>query len=116
MKILIDNGHGDRWYDATGWCAYTSRGNTWADALATSLYHAAQVLLPGARLRTDYTDGDPDMEADSYILRHTMAPAVLTENFFMDSHPDCTFLLSQEGQSAIVNLHVDGICAYDSSF
>ena len=22
-------GHGDRWYDATGWCAYTSKGNTW---------------------------------------------------------------------------------------
>lgn len=27
-------GMGDRWYDATGWCAYTSRGNTRADALA----------------------------------------------------------------------------------
>jgi len=25
---------------------------------------------------------------------------------------DCDFLLSLEGQQAIVNLHVDGICAY----
>ena len=25
---------------------------------------------------------------------------------------DCAFLLSPEGQQAIVNLHVDGICAY----
>ena len=107
-------GHGDRWYDATGWCAYTSRGNTRVDALATSLYHAAQVLLPGARLRTDYTDGDPDMEADFYLLCHTTAPAVLTENFFMDSHNDCDFLLSEEGQEAIVNLHVDGITSYIS--
>lgn len=105
-------GHGDRWYDATGWCAYTSRGNTRADALATCLYHAAQATLPGHRLRTDYTDGDPDMEADFYILRHTTAPAVLTENFFMDSHPDYAFLLSPEGQSAIVDLHVNGITAY----
>lgn len=48
-------GHGDRWYDATGWCAYTSRGNTRADALATSLYHAAQAYLPGHRLRTTPT-------------------------------------------------------------
>ena len=108
-------GHGDRWYDATGWCAYTSRGNTRADALATSLYHAAQATLPGKRLRTDYTDGDPDMEADFYILRHTTAPAVLTENFFMDSHPDCAFLLSPEGQQAIVSLHVTGITAYLST-
>ena len=63
---------------------------------------------PGKRLRTDYTDGDPDMDADFYILRHTTAPAVLTENFFMDSHPDCAFLLSEAGQFAIVDLRVDG--------
>ena len=39
-----------------------------------------------------YTDGDPDMKADFYILRHTTAPAVLTENFFMAARfldPDC---------------------------
>ena len=105
-------GRGDRWYDATGWCAYTSRGNTRADALATCLYQAAQVHLPGHRLRTDYTDGDPDLEENFYLLRHTTAPAVLTENFFMDSHPDCAFLLSEAGQSAIVDLHATGITTY----
>ena len=52
------------------------------------------------------------MEADFYILRHTSCPAVLTENFFMDSHPDCAFLLSPEGQEAIVDLQVDGILKY----
>ena len=107
-------GRGDRWLSARGWCAYTTRGNTRADALATSLYNAAQAHLPGHRLRTDYTDADPDMEAEFYILRHTTAPAVLTENFFMDSPSDCAFLLSEAGQSAIVNLHVDGITAYIS--
>ena len=105
-------GRGDRWYDATGWCAYTTRGDTRADALATSLYEAATFHLPGQRLRTDYTDGDPDLEADFYLLRHSLPPAVLVENFFMDAHRDCDFLLSEEGQSAIVNLHVDGICRY----
>ena len=105
-------GRGDRWLTARGWCAYTTRGNTRADALATSLYTAAQTHFPGHRLRTDYTDGDPDLEADFYILRHTLPPAVLVENFFMDAHRDCDFLLSEEGQSAIVNLHVDGICRY----
>ena len=105
-------GRGDRWYDATGWCTYTTRGDTRADALATSLYEAATFHLPGQRLRTDYTDGDPDLEADFYLLRHSLPPAVLVENFFMDAHCDCDFLLSEEGQSAIVNLHVDGICRY----
>ena len=107
-------GRGDRWYDATGWCAYTTRGDTRADALATCLYEAAKFHLPGQRLRTDYTDGDPDLEADFYLLRRTLPPAVLVENFFMDSRRDCAFLLSPEGQQAIVNTHVAGICAYIS--
>ena len=108
-------GRGDRWYDATGWCAYTTRGDTRADALATSLYEAAKFHLPGHRLRTDYTDGDSDLEADFYILRHTLPPAVLVEKFFMDSRRDYKFLLSADGQQAIVNMHVDGICRYLAS-
>ena len=106
------SGRGDRWLTARGWCAYTTRGNTRADALATSLYTAAQAHLPGMRLRTDYTDADPDMEADFYILRHTTASAVLTENLFMDNHEDCDFLLSKEGQQSLVDLHIDGIISY----
>ena len=26
-------GRGDRWYDTTGWCAYTTRGDTRADGI-----------------------------------------------------------------------------------
>lgn len=105
-------GRGDRWYDATGWCAYTMRGDTLADSLATSLYEAARLHLPGQRIRTDYADGDPDLEADFYILRRTLCPSVLVENMFMDSRRDCQFLLCEDGQQAIVNLHVAGICRY----
>ncbi len=81
----------------------------------TCLCQAARRHLPGQRLRTDYTDGDPDLEADFYILRHTACPAVLTENLFMDNPADCAFLLSEEGQQSIADLHVDGITAYLST-
>lgn len=108
-------GRGDRWYDATGWCTYTCIGNTKAEALATCLYDSAREYLPGQRLRTDYADGDPDLEEDFYILRHTLAPSVLVENFFMDGRADYKFLMSQEGQEAIVNLHIDGILRYLAS-
>ncbi len=70
------------------------------------------ISLPERCRRTDYTDGDPDMEAGFYILRHTTAPAVLTENYFMDSPPDCAFLLSPEGQQTLIDLHIDGILSY----
>ena len=32
------------------------------------------------------SDGDRDWEEDFYILRKSRCPAVLTENFFMDTH------------------------------
>ena len=33
----------------------------------------------------------------------------------MDSCPNFSFLFSPEGQQALVDLHVDGICAYLAS-
>lgn len=105
-------GNGQNWMEARGWSCYTSRGNTAADALATALYDAAKTHMPGHRLRTDYTDGDPDLEENFYILRHTSCPAVLTENLFMDNRDDVAFLESGEGAQSIINLHVEGIFRY----
>lgn len=108
-------GNGRNWLDARGWSCFTTRGKTKADALATCLYEAAKNHLPGMRLRTDYTDGDPDIEKDFYIIRHTSCPAVLSENLFMDNREDVAFLESEEGAKAIVGLHVDGILQYLSN-
>ena len=105
-------GKGDKWMNATGWCAYTFPGDSESDKIATCLYKSAKRYLKGQRLRTDYSDGDPDFEAPFYILKHTYCSAVLTENMFMDAFPDYHFLLSDEGKRAIVGLHVDGIQNY----
>ena len=105
-------GNGQNWLDGRGWSCFTTRGKTKADALATFLYEAAKNHLPGMKIRTDFTDGDPDIEKDFYIIRHSSCPAVLTENLFMDNRQDVAFLESEEGAKAIVNLHVDGILQY----
>lgn len=89
-----------------------SPGTTESDKLATCLYKAAQRHLPGHRLRTDYSDGDPDFEKPFYILKHTYCAAVLTENGFMDSEVSLSFLESEEGKKTIVALHVEGIEEY----
>lgn len=106
-------GKGDKWLDALTLPEATP--GPMHLPLATCLYDAAKFHLPGQRLRTDYTDGYPDLEADFYILRRTLPPSILVENFFMDSRPDYDFLLSESGQQAIVNLHVDGRIRYLSS-
>lgn len=105
-------GNGREWKNARGWSCYTTRGKTKADSLATCLFDAAEEHLPGHKLRMDWTDGDPDIEAGFYILCHTRCPAVLTENLFMDNKEDVAFLESPEGMDAIVSLHVAGILKY----
>ncbi|MCM1075929.1 MAG: N-acetylmuramoyl-L-alanine amidase [Lachnospiraceae bacterium] len=122
-----------KWKTAGGWCVYTSPGQTKADKLATCLYESAQVALKdyidkfqankqrGAYdskqkpMRTDYSDKDPDYEANFYILTKTKCPAVLTENLFQDNKADVDFLISKEGHEAIVKLHVDGVDKYIKS-
>ena len=103
-------GDGTKWMNATGWSCYTCKGQTESDRLADSLYKAAEQILKNQVIRTDYArDGDPDWEENFYILRHTLCPAVLTENFFMDNKKDLAYLLSQEGRRAIVETIIDGI-------
>ena len=102
-------GKGDRWYNATGWSAYTCKGQTRSDKLADCLYKQAGLWLPGHRLRMDYSDGDPDIESDFAILKKTACPAILTENGFQDCEESLQFLESNEGKEAIIGLHVDGI-------
>ncbi len=58
-------GKGDRWYDTTGWCCYTSCGQTAGDRLADALYHAAEIHLAGRKVRKDYSDSDPDLNPTS---------------------------------------------------
>lgn len=105
-------GNGSQWMNARGWCAYTFPGHTESDDIADCLYLAAEKNLPGQKIRTDYSDGDPDIESAFYLLKHTLCPAVLTENLFMDNKEDCRFLLSSTGRQAIINLHIDGIISY----
>lgn len=101
-----------KWHNATGWEIYTTPGKTKADDLATCIFNAAKFNLKDKKLRTDLSDGDPDKEANLYVLKHTNCPAVLTENFFMDTKSDVDYLLSDEGFHEIVRLHVEGILNY----
>lgn len=90
----------------TGWECYTSPGKTAADDIATALYNSfIDEFGRQCSMRVDDSDGDPDKEADFYILRHTKCPAVLTENFFMDNFVDCWLMLSDEGRERIAEAH-----------
>lgn len=93
----------------TGWEVFTSKGQTKSDRLATIMFEEAQKEFPEFRMRSDYSDGDPDKEENFYILKNTACPAMLTESFFMDTERDCRFIMSDEGRNRVANAHVAAI-------
>ena len=105
-------GNGSKWLNATGWSVYTCKGQTESDRLAEILCEAAIKNFPGRRIRTDFSDGDSDWEEGFYILRKSLCVAVLTENFYMDSHSDLGYLQSRAGKQAVIDTHVEGIIEY----
>ena len=102
------------WDKATGFSIYTSPGETKSDELATYIFDEATKLLKpiGKSLRKDMSDGDPDYEENFYVLRKTICPAVLTENFFQNSRSDVEWLESEEGFKTVITYHVNGILRY----
>ena len=83
-----------------------------SDRLAECLCQAAIRNFPRRKIRTDFSDGDSDWEEQFYILRKSWCPAVLTENFFMDSRSDLEYLQSRAAKQAVVDTHVEGIIKY----
>ena len=114
VSIHVNASAKSGWDKATGFSIYTSPGETKSDELATDIFDEATKLLKpiGKSLRKDISDGDPDFEENFYVLRKTICPAVLTENFFQNSKSDIEWLESEEGFEAIVTYHVNGILKY----
>lgn len=130
VSIHVDAASSGEWKNAGGWTAYTSPGDTLSDILATYLYESAEKHLAGyaAKMedgkknglygsnqkpfRKNTSDGDPDKEANFYVLVRTKCAAVLTENLFQDNKADVAFLTSEEGKKAIVALHKEAILRF----
>lgn len=123
-----------KWHNAGGWCIFTTKGQNNSDKLATCIHEVAQEELKeyskyvedGKKdgdytkaqkgVRADYSDGDPDLEANFYVLKHTACPSVLTESMFQDTKADVDWLTSQEGFDTIVDIHVKGILKWIAKY
>lgn len=93
----------------SGFEFFTSVGETKSDQIAELFYDEAKEMFPQFKMRTDMADGDRDKEAHFFILKHTLCPAVLTENLFYDNETDLKYLLTDEGREQIARLHFNVI-------
>ena len=102
------NGFSDE--SANGWEVYTSPGEIKSDEIATVLFEKAESEFPSYKMRKDTSDGDPDKEANFYVLVHTTMPAILSENFFMTNYREChELLMSESGKDRIAKIHFEMI-------
>lgn len=103
-------GDGTSWLPARGWAVYVDpTASQESKRLATALANAAEDY--GLNVRKE-TAGINYWVQSLYICKHTLCPAVLTENLFQDNKEDVDYLLSEKGKQTIVNLHVEGIIKY----
>ncbi len=96
----------------TGYEIYTSKGETESDKIATLMYNNAMRDLPNFKGRKDTIDGDPDKEANFYILKNTKCPWVLPEFGFMDNKNDLAFISSTIGREKIAKHLANSIIEY----
>ncbi len=93
-----------------GYEVYTAPGQTKSDKVATVFFDKFKKEFPDIKMRSDMLDGDVDKEANFYVLKKTKMPAILTENFFMDTEKECRkYLMSREGRDRIANAHYAAI-------
>lgn len=118
ISVHVNAAGNGTWQDnknADYWTAWTSKGQTAGDHLATEIYKAAHEVLKPCGIRVmeqTWEDGDPDYEADFYVLKKTNCAATLTENLFQDNRKNVDWLLSDLGKQKIAELHVKGIQNY----
>lgn len=105
-------GMGDKWCNAKGWSAYTTKGKTRSDVAAKCLYDSFEEEFKERVIRRDWSDGDPDWEEDFYIIKKTSCPAVLLENFFYDNKEECSFLLMEQTKRRVAKAILKGVQYY----
>jgi N-acetylmuramoyl-L-alanine amidase len=92
-----------------GFEVYTSPGETISDKYATILIEEVEEEFPGWKMRKDYSDGDPDKEAEFYILTKTDSPWLLAEFGFFDNREDYEFISDLKNQEKYVNAIVESV-------
>jgi N-acetylmuramoyl-L-alanine amidase len=100
-------------HTARGMSIWTSPGQSTSDVLANKfmeMYEGASEAKVGRIKRLeDVKDGDRDYEANFYVLKNTVMPAVLLENLFFDQLQDAKLLLDKTYFEFYTQLQADWI-------
>lgn len=108
------------WHEPHYWSAWVYRQEQrdkngkviWVREASRESKRLAALLVEAARCNGWKTSGSPYKEKNLGILRETLCPAVLTENFFQDNRQCVDYLLTAEAKTAAVLAHFNAIAQY----
>lgn len=106
-----------KWHEAQGWSVFVSEnkeGKVSKGSALLSKHFVEEASKIGRKVRRPRPDQYYWVKSLA-MTRDTYCPAVLTENYFMDSEVDLDFLLSERGKDECVRIHVDAITRYIES-
>lgn len=106
-------GMGKEWMKATGFSAYTSKGQTKSDKIAEVIINNFIEFFPNVKTRIHTVDGDQDYEENFTVLMGTFSQ-VLLEILFQDNINDVKVLASEEFQNRFVKMMIDSMLTIDS--
>lgn len=99
-------GYGESFYNARGFCIYTTVGQTRSDKFAELLIEKFSEVFPELKVRRETSDNDSDYEANFAVLRCT-CPAVLVECLFYTNKEDLAVLMSDDFKEKFATMCAD---------
>lgn len=106
-------GSDGQWHSANGWQVIVSKNASEKSKSFASLCVGQSEKLE--LVTRKYSASVPYWTQNLAICRDTNCPAVVTENMFMDNKTDVEFLLSEDGQKILRQLHIGAILSYYTS-
>lgn len=76
---------------------FTTRGQNFADHMATVLWNNMEEVIPEQKDRPDWSDGDPDKEKDFNLIKGSRPFGVLAELFFFTNRKEVDLYCNSEG-------------------
>jgi N-acetylmuramoyl-L-alanine amidase len=101
----------------TGWECHICTDMTRAKDLGIAFADAAKDTFGQEWAIRQPLPDQPYWISNFGILRNTYCPAILSENFFMDTERDCRFIMSESGRWQIALMHtlaIKKLLAYES--
>lgn len=98
--------------NAIGREIYTTRGQNNSDKLADRIEAHNDRLIPNQRTRRDTRDGDPDKEANYYVIRKADCPAVLVEGEFIHTKQGSRWIKNLDNRQEMAEAIAYGIMDY----